>query len=273
MFDFLRAIGLHPIDWSEAVKLTGKGSPYIGEILDAAFAEAQAIVVLMTPDEIAYLREEYKSHQDDPEAVPAAQPPNVLFEAGMGLGRSPDRTILVELGAMRGFSDVAGRHVVRMTGSTDDRKELARRLETSGCAVNLEGEKWETEGNLTPPPAPAAGEPIRTQETPVEVAAPPPTSIVIKARYADRGGGRARLYFTNQSGIRHDFRFNLPPEAGNSFYVAAEQPVEIFPDGETIGFVAARSFGTGSDHFEIPITARTPDGEAVSTKAFVSLVG
>ncbi|MCZ7537472.1 MAG: nucleotide-binding protein [Acidimicrobiia bacterium] len=31
MFDFLRAIGLQPIEWTQAVALTGKGSPYIGE--------------------------------------------------------------------------------------------------------------------------------------------------------------------------------------------------------------------------------------------------
>lgn len=29
----------------------------------------------------------------------------------------------------------------------------------------------------------------------------------------------------------------------------------------------------GGDHVEIPITARTPDGEIVTTEAFASLVG
>ena len=37
LFDFLRSIGLDPIEWSEAIRLTGKGSPYIGQVLDAAF--------------------------------------------------------------------------------------------------------------------------------------------------------------------------------------------------------------------------------------------
>ncbi len=46
LFEFLRAIGLDPIEWSEAGRMTGKGSPYIGEILDAAFGNAQAVVVL-----------------------------------------------------------------------------------------------------------------------------------------------------------------------------------------------------------------------------------
>src|SRR5215468_9339290 len=52
MFTFLRAIGLAPIEWSEAVKLTGEASPYIGNVLDAAFNAAQAVVVLLTPDDI-----------------------------------------------------------------------------------------------------------------------------------------------------------------------------------------------------------------------------
>jgi predicted nucleotide-binding protein len=80
MFTFLRAIGLAPIEWSEAVRLTGEGSPYIGRVLDAAFEAAQAIVVLLTPDDVAYLRREYASSDDDPETTPLAQArPNVLF--------------------------------------------------------------------------------------------------------------------------------------------------------------------------------------------------
>src|SRR6266702_2833708 len=83
MFTFLRAIGLAPIEWSEAVRLTGEASPYIGHVLDAAFGAAQAIVVLLTPDDVAYLRSEYASGDDDPETTPLAQArPNVLFEAG-----------------------------------------------------------------------------------------------------------------------------------------------------------------------------------------------
>ena len=115
MFEFLRSIGLQPIEWSQAVAATGEASPYIGTVLDSAFEAAQAVVVLMTPDEIAYLRDEYSSDDSDPEREPAAQArPNVLFEAGMAMGRDPTRTVLVELGALRPFSDIAGRHTLRM---------------------------------------------------------------------------------------------------------------------------------------------------------------
>ena len=48
------ALGLQPIDWSEAIRLTDKPAPFAGEVLDAAFNHAQAVVVLLTPDETAW---------------------------------------------------------------------------------------------------------------------------------------------------------------------------------------------------------------------------
>src|SRR4051794_26546262 len=79
MFAFLRAIDLNPIEWTVARSMTKKGSPYIGEILDAAFNNARAIVVLQTPDDVAYLHESL-TYPDDPETQPQMQPrANVLF--------------------------------------------------------------------------------------------------------------------------------------------------------------------------------------------------
>ena len=37
LYEFLRAIDLDPLEWSELVEATGKTSPYIGEILNTAF--------------------------------------------------------------------------------------------------------------------------------------------------------------------------------------------------------------------------------------------
>src|ERR1035437_5070698 len=65
MFDFLRAIGLNPLEWSVAVEMTNSGAPYVGEVLDAAFSQARAVVVLLTPDEIAYLQPTYGSHRSE----------------------------------------------------------------------------------------------------------------------------------------------------------------------------------------------------------------
>ena len=147
MFTFLRAIDLNPIEWSEAMRMTAEGSPHIWDILDSAFKAAQAVVVLLTPDDIAYLRPEYSVGEDDPDREPQGQArPNVLFEAGMALGRDARRTVLVELGKLRPFTDVAGRHAVRMDNTAQRRKDLAQRLRTAGCAVNLDGEDWLTAG-------------------------------------------------------------------------------------------------------------------------------
>ena len=151
MFSFLWAVGLHPLEWVEALSATGKASPYIGEVLDQAFSIAQAVVVLLTPDDEAWLREPFRQPGDPPHEtqLTAQARPNVLFEAGMAMGRSPERTILVEVGNLRPFSDIAGRHVVRLDDSTQRRQELALRLQTAGCPVNLSGTAWHSAGDFS----------------------------------------------------------------------------------------------------------------------------
>lgn len=151
MFRFLRALYLQPLEWDHAVQATGKASPYIGEILDAAFNEAQAIVVLMTPDDFAYLRESLRKDSDQAyESQPTPQArPNVLFEAGMAMGRDPSRTVLVQLGNLRPFSDVAGRHTIRLDNSVAQRQALAQRLVIAKCSLNMVAADWHTEGDFT----------------------------------------------------------------------------------------------------------------------------
>lgn len=150
LFTFLRSIGLAPLEWSEAVAATGKGSPYIGEVLDRAFSIGQAIVVLLTPDDEARLRQHLRK-PDDPAHETTLTPqarPNVLFEAGMAMSRSPNRTVLVELDGLRPFSDIAGRHVVKLDNTTQRRQDLAQRLQAAGCAVSLSGTDWQTSGDF-----------------------------------------------------------------------------------------------------------------------------
>ena len=150
LFGFLRAIGLVPLEWAMAVQATGKGSPYISEILDVAFDRAQAIVVLLTPDDEARLKEPHQVDDDPPHdtELTGQARPNVLFEAGIAMARNQDRTILVELGVLRPFSDIAGRHVIRLDNSSQRRHDLAQRLEAAGCPVNLTGRDWHSEGDF-----------------------------------------------------------------------------------------------------------------------------
>ena len=153
MFSYLRAIGLDPIEWGKAIALTQKASPYIGEVLDAAFKHAQAVVALLSPDDEAKLRSDLLASDDPPfEKVLTGQArPNVLFEAGMAFASHPDKTVLVQLGTVRPFSDIAGRHVVKMDNSVAKRQELALRLRTAGCSVDLDGTEWHTAGDFSSP--------------------------------------------------------------------------------------------------------------------------
>lgn len=268
MFTLLRALGLRPLEWSQAANLTGKGSPYIGEILDQAFSAAQAVVVLLTPDEITYLRSEY-ADPDEPDASPAPQArPNVLFEAGMALGSHPDRTILVEMGAVRPFSDVAGRYALRVRNDAASRKELAQRLQRAGCDVDTSGEDWLTAGDLTPAPPPGAGLPLgkRLPKVLDDV-------VRVTARYFDRGKGSGRLQLTNHCPFPiHNLVVEVPEEAGGGFIVHQEGPIHRLPSGETASY-GALSFGGGSDHFDISVRGETIDGVPIETTAFVSLLG
>jgi predicted nucleotide-binding protein len=150
LFAFLRSLCLIPMEWSQAVAATGKASPYIGEVLDTAFSIAQATVVLLTPDDEARLREPFVSTADPPyEKELTGQPrQNVLFEAGMSIGYKQDRTILLELGNLRHFSDILGRHTIRIDNSAEKRNELALRLATAGCKVDRTGTDWLKEGDF-----------------------------------------------------------------------------------------------------------------------------
>lgn len=145
MYDWLRRIGLEPLEWGQLISRTGKATPYSGEAVEAAFGLAQAVVVLFTPDEIGVLHPELNGDDTNDDG---AQPRlNVILEAGMALQSHQNQTVLVEIGATRPISDLGGRNTVRLAGDVDDLNELANRLEGAGCPVNRSGSDWlETNG-------------------------------------------------------------------------------------------------------------------------------
>jgi predicted nucleotide-binding protein len=150
LFDFLRSINLRPLEWNKAIEFSKKPSPYVGEIIDAAFNKAAAIVILFTPDDEARLRKQF-CRRNDPryESQPTGQArPNVLFEAGMAFGRRPENTVLVQIGELRPFSDIAGRHIVNLDNSTKKRQELITKLRNAGCDVDDSGTDWHDTGNF-----------------------------------------------------------------------------------------------------------------------------
>ena len=85
MFAFLRSIELQPLEWTQLVGLTGKASPYVGEVLDKGFEVARAAVSLMTPDDVARLRTPlHRPNEPRHETELTGQPrQNVLLETGM----------------------------------------------------------------------------------------------------------------------------------------------------------------------------------------------
>ena len=150
MFSFLRSLALRPLEWIQAIRATGHPSPLIPEILDAAFEQAQAIVVLLTGDDEVRLNPSlWQADESAAEKEYGLQArPNVLFEAGLALGRSRDRTVFVQLGTVKAFSDNAGRHVVHLDNSSQKRQELATKLTLARCAVDVSGTEWHTAGNF-----------------------------------------------------------------------------------------------------------------------------
>jgi predicted nucleotide-binding protein len=152
MFAFLRSIGLRPLEWTQALKLVKKGTPYVGEVLEAAFREAAAVVVLMTPDDEARLRRKFQkpSDPDYEKRLTGQARPNVLFEAGMAFGKDPNSTVLVQVGDVRPFSDVGGRHVVHLTDQPTSRQEFVTKLANAGCNVDTTGSDWLSAGTFSP---------------------------------------------------------------------------------------------------------------------------
>ena len=268
MFGFLRAIGLKPIEWDQAVAMTGKGSPYVGEVLDVAFREGQAFVILLTPDDVAYLHSDYSDGEGDPEMKPQGQArPNVLFEAGMALGRNEERTILVELGEVRPFSDVAGRHVLRLDNSAKKRLALASRLETAGCPVDRSGSHWLDVGDFNPP-KPGASLPIGKRISTADKRGPS-----VDIQWMSRGGTKLdKVTVVNGPLDLFKVRVSIP---------AGVEGVRLWDDGERAKLPAYKTFtmnghtsamfmgGQGPEQFELDVNAELEDGTPFHQSVYV----
>jgi predicted nucleotide-binding protein len=152
VFLFLQSLDLYPLEWSQVLALVPAGTPSISEALDAVMEAVQAIIVLMTPDEVVYLKPRF-IRSDDVVGAQCQSRPNVLYEAGLALGRFPDKTVLVEFGKVRRFSDLDGRYLLRLDNDTSSRRRLALRLRNLECAVDLDRANWQRAGDLTPPEA------------------------------------------------------------------------------------------------------------------------
>lgn len=156
MFDFLKALNLEPVEFSRAVNRAVKagkgGSPYVGDVVAKGLKDADGVIALLSPDDVARLKGQFRKFHDPPyEGQLTGQArPNVLFETGMALGIKPEVTILVQVGEVRTFSDVGGMHVVHLNDGPVARRELADRLEATGLDVDTSGTGWYGAGSFVP---------------------------------------------------------------------------------------------------------------------------
>lgn len=147
VFEFLRAVGLRPQEWLSLLTEIGP-CPTIEQIVGRGIRRADAVVVVLTGDDEVRLRAPLVSDNDTAAEIhfqPQARP-NVLFELGLALAVAPTRTLILQIGEVKNFSDIAGRHILRMDNSK--RHELAERLRAAGCAVDISGQDWLTAGDF-----------------------------------------------------------------------------------------------------------------------------
>lgn len=144
---FLTSLGLSIVDFEDAVAATGSASPYTGEALDAGFSLARAVLVLLTPDERTHLRHELAGSPTESLDEYQARP-NVFFEAGMAFRTQRRRTVIVELGQVRAFSDIGGVHMVPLDDSPESRLKLINRLKVAGCDVQTPNGDWRQAGQF-----------------------------------------------------------------------------------------------------------------------------
>lgn len=148
MFSFLRAIGLNPLEWIQAVKQTKGANPNVTDIVKNALKSVQGVIVLFSPDEETRLKKKLRKPKDSTVLEDQARP-NVIFEACIALGAHPEKTLLVEVGDVRKISDIDGMHILRLNNSASSRKELAQRLKDKlKFKVDTSGNSWLTVGNF-----------------------------------------------------------------------------------------------------------------------------
>jgi hypothetical protein len=74
----------------------------------------------------------------------------VIFETGIAIGAYHKKTVIVQVGDVKPFTDIGGMHILHMSGSDASRNELSKRLESLGCKIDTDGDHWLRAGDFTP---------------------------------------------------------------------------------------------------------------------------
>lgn len=157
MYQFLGALGLTPLEWGHAIRAARRrgGNPYVNDAVTKIMERAQAIVVILSADDDAKLKDQFVTqHERQSEGKLRGQArPNVIFETGIAIGTHHRKTVMVQVGDVKPFTDVGGMHIPHFNGDDKSRHDLANRLEDLGCKLNRDGDHWLRAGDFTPTPA------------------------------------------------------------------------------------------------------------------------
>jgi predicted nucleotide-binding protein len=167
MYALLRAVGLQPQEWSQAIKSAGGGNPYVKDVVRNIMERAQAIVVILSPDDEAKLQDHFLGNGERAkEGMLRGQArPNVLFEMGIALGAHPKKTVIVKVGDTKTCSDIEGMHIPSLNDSAASRKGFVERLRKFGCKVDLSGDAWLSVGKFIPAkPTPRKRRALKTKK-------------------------------------------------------------------------------------------------------------
>jgi len=126
----LQRIGAEPMTLR---KLPKKGGETLIEVLEASLPSADAVIVLMTPDDEGRLK-------DSNESLASRARENVVAEAGYALIAKRKCSLIISLGGVSVPSDFAGIHRIDANHLDPSVQiQLANRLFDMGLPINLKG--------------------------------------------------------------------------------------------------------------------------------------
>jgi predicted nucleotide-binding protein len=152
IYQLLGALGLRVLEWGHAIKAARAANPYVNEAVTKIMEQAQAIVVMRSPDDEAKLKQQFLTRDDaaaERKLLGQARQ-NVTFETGIAVGTHHRKTLIVEVGQVKPFTDIGGMHILKLSNSPASRHEFVERLEGLGCKVNRDGNHWLRAGDFTP---------------------------------------------------------------------------------------------------------------------------
>jgi hypothetical protein len=156
-----------------------------------------------------------------------------------------------------------------MNGSAERRKELAQRLRTADCAVNLIGEDWLSAGDFTAPPPPGGGLPLG-KRVPSRART---AGIRLDARFHERQSGGRLEIINHGSEPVYDVNIEMPADVQGVRIFSDDLPLPRLPAGKSLMLLCSLTLPRNVGYLDLVITGRTTGGDPVREEAFVSLGG